>query len=116
MKNVIKAQSNKSIEVQLGVLIFQEGDSYLAYCPALSLSTYGDSINDAKDAFEDLIKSYAEDCDKMGTLEKDLLAHGWIMQLASGIAEPPKEFDIDIPTGMLRKSYNESFRVPVHSC
>ncbi|MFI5195685.1 MAG: type II toxin-antitoxin system HicB family antitoxin, partial [Chitinophagales bacterium] len=106
MENVIKTSGNKSIEIQLGVLIFQEGDSYLAYCPALELSTYGDSINDAKEAFEDLITSYAEDCQKMGTLEKDLAAHGWVMQPASGMVQPPKEFDIDIPAGMLRKSYN----------
>ena len=115
MKNIIKTQVGKSIEVQLGVLIFQEDDSYLAYCPALQLSTYGDSISDAKEAFEDLVKSYVEDCQKMGTLEKDLRAHGWSMKLAAGIAEPPKEFDLNIPAGMLRKSYNKSFNVPVHS-
>jgi hypothetical protein len=116
MDNVIKAFRDQSIEVQLGVLIFQEGDSYLAYCPALQLSTYGDSVPDVKEAFEDMISSYAEDCLKAGTLEKDLIAHGWQLQQASGIVEPPKEFDLDIPGGMLRKSYNEPFRVPLHTC
>ena len=115
MKNLIKT-GHQSIEIQLGVLIFQEGESYLAYCPALELSTYGESVSDAKEAFEDLITSYAEECEKMGTLEKDLTAHGWVLQSASGVVEPPKEFDIYIPTGMLRKSYNESFRVPLHTC
>ena len=116
MDNIIKTHGARSVEVQLGVLVFQEGDSYLAYCPALQLSTYGDSVNDVKVAFEDLIKSYAQDCLKAGTLEKDLIGRGWVMKDAAGIVEPPKEFDIDIPAGMLRKSYNEPFRVPVHSC
>lgn len=113
MKNIIKAQGNKTIEIQLGVLIFQEADSYLAYCPALELSTYGDSVNDAKEAFEDLIKSYAEECARAGTLEKDLRDHGWMMHKSTGTVEPPKEFDLNIPAGLLKKSYNESFRVPV---
>jgi hypothetical protein len=115
MKNLIRAEGDKSVEIQLGVLIFQEGESYLAYCPALELSTYGDSISDAKDAFEDLIKSYSEDCEKMGTLNKELSAHGWIKQ-TDDIIIPPKEYDINIPTGMLCKAYNESFHIPVHSC
>ena len=116
MENIIKADGNRSIEIQLGVLIFQEENSYLAFCPALQLSTYGDSINDVKEAFADLIKSYAEDCRKMGTLEKDLNAHGWVLQAASGIVEPPKEFDLNIPAGMLRKSYNAPFSIPLQSC
>ena len=115
MKDLIKAHGNKSIEIQLGVLIFQEGESYIAYCPSLDLSTYGDSVADAKEAFEDLIKSYSEDCEKMGTLEKDLAAHGWTKQLNKGIL-PPKEIDLNIPAGVLRKTYNESFLIPDYAC
>ena len=79
----IKKYSDKFIEVQLGVLVFQEEDSYLAYCPALNLSTYGDNINDVKGAFDDLIAAYIEDGTKMGTLEKDLLSHGWTLQISA---------------------------------
>jgi len=78
MHNLIK-KDNKFIEVQLGVLVFQKDEAYIAYCPALELSTYGDRIGDVKTAFDDLIKSYMEDSIKMGTLEKDLRAHGWDM-------------------------------------
>ena len=109
----IKKQNDKFIEIQLGVLVFQEDDSYLAYCPALNLSTYGDSINDVKVAFDDLIKSYIEDCTRMGTLEKDLAANGWILQISAGKAEPPKQVDLNIPGGMLRQQFNEPFRIPV---
>lgn len=109
----IRKESDKFIEIQLGVLVFQEDDSYLAYCPALNLSTYGDSITDVKSAFDDLIKSYIEDGTRMGTLEKDLIAHGWILQMNAGKAEPPKTIDLNIPAGMLRQQFNEPFRIPV---
>jgi hypothetical protein len=117
MNKIIK-QGNKYIDVQLGVLVFQEADSFLAFCPALNLSTYGDSINDAKEAFEDVIKSYLEDCAKMGTLEKDLKAHGWEMHFGVGnmSVTPPKEVELNIPAGMLRRQFNESFRIPVPAC
>jgi hypothetical protein len=48
MNNTIKSKDGNYIEVQLGVLVFQESDSYVAFCPALNLSTYGDSVNDVK--------------------------------------------------------------------
>ena len=109
----IKKDNDKFIEIQLGVLVFQEEDSYLAFCPALNLSTYGDSISDVKFAFDDLIKSYIEDGTRMGTLEKDLTSHGWILQINAGKAEPPKEVDLNIPAGMLRQQFSEAFRIPV---
>lgn len=108
----IKKQ-DKFIEVQLGVLIFQEADSYLAFCPALNLSTYGESISDVKSAFDDLIAAYVEDGVKMGTLEKDLLSHGWTLQMKVGKADPPREINLNIPGGMLRQQFNEPFRIPV---
>ena len=110
----IKKHNDKFIEVQLGVLVFQEEDSYLAFCPALNLSTYGESINDVKGAFDDLMTAYIEDGTRMGTLEKDLLSHGWTLQISAGKAEPPQEIDLNIPAGMLRQQFNEPFRIPVH--
>lgn len=118
MNNKIVQQGNKYVEVQLGVLVFQELDSYLAYCPALNLSTYGDSINDAKEAFEDALKCYLEDCAKMGTLDKDLKAHGWTMNYAIGNVSvmPPKDVALNIPAGVLRQQFNEQLRIPIPSC
>jgi len=117
MEYKIAKQGNKFVEVQLGVLVFQELESYIAYCPALNLSTYGDSINDVKEAFDDALKCYLEDCAKMGTLEEDLKNHGWVMNYTIDHVSvtPPKEFDLDIPAGMLRQQFNEQFRIPVPS-
>ena len=112
--NLIKKDTEQFIEVQLGVLLFQEEDSYLAYCPALNLSTYGESLIDARAAFEDLIFAYIEDGTKMGTLEKDLIAHGWTLQINAGKAVPPKSIELNIHSGMLRQQFNEPFRIPVH--
>jgi sulfur transfer complex TusBCD TusB component (DsrH family) len=118
MNNKIVKKGNRYVVVQLEVLVFQELDSYLAYCPALNLSTYGDSLNDAKDAFEDVLKCYLEDSAKMGTLDEDLKAHGWTTNFSINkpTVTPPKQVDLNIPAGMLRQTFNEQFRIPVPSC
>ena len=115
MKNQIAPIERNFVQVQLGVLIFQEENSFIAYCPALQMSAYGESVSDAKEAFEDLIKSYIEDTEKMGTLEEDLKKHGWQKNTIKRIVEPPEEFDLNIPAGMLRKQFNKHINVPVHN-
>ncbi|MES2703795.1 MAG: hypothetical protein V4649_14235 [Bacteroidota bacterium] len=55
--------------------VFQQGDYYVAYCPSLELSSYGDSVEDAKAGFDDAMNIYLEHCEKSGTLEQDLLKH-----------------------------------------
>jgi hypothetical protein len=34
-------------------------------------------------------------------------------QISEGMAMPPKETNLDIPAGMLRQHFNESFRIPM---
>ena len=46
---------NRIIEVQLNVYSFKEDESYIAYCPALDLSSYGTTENNAKASFEEIL-------------------------------------------------------------
>ena len=46
--------------VKLTVFIFREGDKYIAYTPALDLSTCGDSSEQAKRRFEEIVKIVQE--------------------------------------------------------
>ncbi len=41
-------------EVGLSVMFYKEGNKYIAYAPALRLSTCGDSIEQAKKRFEEI--------------------------------------------------------------
>ncbi len=50
---------------------------YIAYSPALDLSTCGDSQGQAKRRFEETSQIFLEEADKMGTLEEILLECGW---------------------------------------
>lgn len=68
---------NGSLSVTLDVYVFMDGDSYIAYSPALDLSGYGDSEQAAKDSFSIVMDEYIAYGVSRRTLVKDLRAHGW---------------------------------------
>lgn len=112
------AERGNHVDLQLSVLVFEEAGAYLAYCPSLDMSTYGESVNDAKEAFTDMMKACVEYWEQHGTMEKDLTAHGWALKIEDQncAATPPREVALNIPAGMLRQQYNEPFSVNVGSC
>lgn len=70
---------NKSshIRVLLDMFMFKEDEATIIYCPALDLSAYGYSEDEAKSAFEQSLEMYFDYCVKKNTLVKDLRAHEW---------------------------------------
>jgi predicted RNase H-like HicB family nuclease len=87
--NEIMKSANVLIDVE--VIIVKEDNYYVAYCPALELSSYGDSEDAAKKSFEEELEIFIDDTTKRGTLEKYLLQNGWKLQhFPEPIYEPPK--------------------------
>ena len=72
-----EAKDNTATEYRFSVefYIFQEGDSYVAYCPALDISTCANTYNDAVSAFYEMFQLHIECCVESGTLHDDLLVH-----------------------------------------
>ena len=64
-------------KVVLSVAFYREGNKFIAYSPAFDLSTCGDSQEQAKRRFEEALKIFLEEIDKMGTFEDVLLECGW---------------------------------------
>ncbi len=51
---------------------FKEGDVYVGLCPELNVSSFGNSIEDAKDSLQEAVEAFIEECEDMGTLEEVL--------------------------------------------
>jgi len=64
-------------KVALNVTFYREGNKFIAHSPALDLSTCGDTQDQAKRRFEEMLQLFLEETDKMGTLEDVLLGCGW---------------------------------------
>lgn len=68
--------------------IFREGESYIAYCPSLDISTCAETYNDTISSFYEAFQLYIECCVESGTLHDDLAEHGWKFQKKN--LTPPK--------------------------
>ena len=68
---------NVKLEFNLPVSILKEGDTFIAFTPALDLSTCGDTFEEAKKRFSEIVNIFFEELVKKGTLEDVLLDLGW---------------------------------------
>jgi len=68
---------NIKLELNLPVSIIKEGKSYIAYTPALDLSTSGSSYEEAKKRFLEIVNIFFEEILKKGTMENVLTGLGW---------------------------------------
>ena len=57
--------------------VFQEEDQYVAVCPELDVSSFGDSVDAAQAALREAVEAFVEGCQSLGTLEVVLLDAGF---------------------------------------
>lgn len=65
------------MNISLRIEIFKEGDVYVALSPELNVSSFGDTIEDAKKSFKEAVEAFIEECRGMGTLEDVLEESGF---------------------------------------
>ncbi len=66
--------------IQLKLEIFQEGDLYVGICPALSVSSFGDTVTEAKQSVQEALEGFIEECEEMGTLTEVLEESGFTLK------------------------------------
>ncbi len=69
--------NHKCIKVDVSILFFKKDGVFHAYCPELDLVGYDYTEEGAKKSFEYVLKDYLEYTVGNGTLEQDLMNHGW---------------------------------------
>ena len=65
------------MKISLRIEIFKEGDVYVALSPELNVSSFGDTIEDAKKSVKEAIEAFFDECERMGTLEEVLEESGF---------------------------------------
>jgi hypothetical protein len=69
--------ATKSFSYLLPVLITKQGKSFVAYTPALDISTSGKSEKDVKTKFNELVNLFLEEIHGAGTESEVLKELGW---------------------------------------
>ncbi|MBI2405254.1 hypothetical protein HYV22_03700 [Candidatus Gottesmanbacteria bacterium] len=65
------------LDVRLPVSIFKEGDTFIAYCPVLDLSTSAKTFEQTQKRFTQAVEVFFEELLEMGTLDEVLSSYGW---------------------------------------
>lgn len=91
MSTIKRTGGNVSVSLSVFVykdLNYPDGDMYIAYCPELDLAGYDTTNRKARKSFEYVLKDYLDHTIQNGTLEEDLIGHGWRKYKNGRIAEP----------------------------
>jgi hypothetical protein len=67
----------KVMFVKIPVSVIKEGKKFIAYSPALDVSTSGRTYNEAKRRFAEIVYIFFEEIDKKGTTKIVLEELGW---------------------------------------
>lgn len=73
-------QGNKTVTVNVPVMIFEEANIHIAYTPVLDISGYGETEEEAKKSLEVCVTEYLSYTVNKKTLFDDLIAHGWTIR------------------------------------
>jgi predicted RNase H-like HicB family nuclease len=62
---------NLSIRIE----IFKEDDVFVALSPGLNVSSFADTIDEAKESIKEAIEAFLDECRDMGTLDEVFMTH-----------------------------------------
>ena len=75
--------------ITLEAKVFREEDVYVALCPELNVSSFGDDIEGAKRSLREALEAFLEECEAMGTLEEVLEDAGFVKDMDKWRLEEP---------------------------
>ena len=65
------------MQLSVSIEVFKEGDQYVALAPELNVSSFGESIDDARMSLKEALEAFLEECAEMGSLEQVLEESGF---------------------------------------
>ncbi|MCP5104148.1 MAG: type II toxin-antitoxin system HicB family antitoxin [bacterium] len=66
------------MDLSIRVEVFKEDDLYVALSPELNVSSFGETIDEAKESIKEAIELFLEECREMGTLNEVLEESGFL--------------------------------------
>jgi predicted RNase H-like HicB family nuclease len=76
------------LQVDFDMIVFREGESYVAYCPELDVSSAGTSVDEARANLKTAVRLFVEETERLGTLDQVLQEAGYVPDGKGGYAPP----------------------------
>ena len=78
------------------VEIFPEGNLYVAQCPDLGVSSFGDTVDEARDSLQEAVEAFLEGCEMLGTLDVVLTESGFSNADGTWRSEQPTDEEVTL--------------------
>jgi predicted RNase H-like HicB family nuclease len=65
------------MNLSVPIEVFNEGDVYVALSRELNVSSFGESVDDARRSLREAVEAFLEECEAMGSLEEVLDESGF---------------------------------------
>jgi predicted RNase H-like HicB family nuclease len=69
--------------------IFREGDLYVGLCPDLDVSSFGETIEEARKSLREALEAFLEECERMDSLTAILEEAGFAHSDANWLPRQP---------------------------
>jgi predicted RNase H-like HicB family nuclease len=79
--------------ISLRIEIFKEDDVFVALAPEVNVSSFGETIEEAKKSIREALEGFFEECERMGTLEDVLEESGFLKDGKAWKPRKPVEED-----------------------
>ena len=83
-------KKGEKILTKIPVILFEEGKKFVAYSPAIDLSTCGDTEEQARKRFVEAASIFFDEITRMGTVDDVLAECGWHKMPGKDTWMPPK--------------------------
>ena len=80
------------------VEIFKEGDEYVGICPDLDVSSFGQTVDEARQSLREALEGFFEASEEMGTLNDILWEAGFVRDGHTWLARQPVSIGL-VPVG-----------------
>ena len=92
MKTAYILKKGNTFAISVPVQMIKEGKAFVAFCPVLDLSTQGNSFGQAQKMFDEIVRIFIEEIDRMGTMDKVLNDLGWRKNTSREWVPPERHF------------------------
>jgi len=69
--------------------VFKEGNVYVSICSDLNVSSFGNTIEEAKKCLLEAVEGFLEECERMGTINEVLEESGFINKNGKWLIRKP---------------------------
>jgi hypothetical protein len=109
-----KTQDGMSIQLDVLISVDKSTKLFVAYCPALELSSYAKTQEGAKKAFTEVLQDFIEETHAKGTFDEYLLKLGWQLKRTPHVDYQPPAPDITnlVNTMMPTGAYKQELSIP----